>query len=152
MEKKNSINSAFSISLFCIAICVVCAAFTGCATTARTNNAANGDVLSYQREIARLESSIERYNDEIGNSIEELGRIRERASGVEGTIDEVIYLFEEYQRGVERLLQRYRRLQEDFGRENNSLNLSGNLYDNSSSSDSGGVHSVLQGNKSSEVD
>lgn len=136
----------------CILMCVLLTCiFSGC-RTAREINAANGDVLSYQREIARLESTIELYNDEIRDSVEELSGIRERAIGVEGTIDEVINLFDEYQQGVERLLQRYRKLQEDIGREDSSSDVAGNLYGNQSDSSDIGVRSVLQGNQSSEMD
>jgi len=130
---------------------VMVAGLGGCATT-RTKSAANGDVLSYQAEITRLEDTIANYQHEIGYTIEELGSIRERASGVEGTIDEIIYLFDEYQRRVDEVLRRYRTLQANFGRENSSLDLSSNLYDSQSNSSDSGVHSVLQGNKSSEMD
>lgn len=122
MEKKTSIGFVFRIVLFYIAVCITCTVFTGCATT-KGEYPVDDDVLSYQREIARLESTIEFYNNEIGDCVEDLGRIRERAAGLEGTIDEVIYLFDEYQQGVERLLQRYRELQTYSRREDSGANI-----------------------------
>lgn len=144
MEKKSSIGFALRIVLFYITVCVACTIFTGCATTGKKHSVDN-DVLSYQREIARLESTIELYNDEIGNCVEDLGRIRERASGLEGTIDEVIYLFDEYQQGVERLLQRYRELQAYSRRENSGANIPSDIDGDKGASSGSGLHTILQG-------
>lgn len=144
MEEKKSIMFAFSLVLFFIAVCIACAIFPGCATTKREYPVDN-DVLSYQREIARLESTIELYNDEIGNCVEDLGRIRERASGLEGTIDEVIYLFDEYQQGVERLLQRYRELQAYSRREDSGADIPSDTDGDKGASSGSGLHTILQG-------
>jgi len=144
VEKKKSIGFAFRIVLFYITVCVACTVFTGCATTKR-EYPVDDDILSYQREIARLESTIERYNDEIGNCVEDLGRIRERAAGLEGTVDEVIYLFDEYQQGVERLLQRYRELQAYTRREDSGADIPSDTDGDKGASSGSGLHTILQG-------
>ena len=126
MEKKNSIKFAFSIVLFYVAICVIGAVFTGCAST-RVNTADN-DVLAYQAKITRLEDTITSYQCAIGYTIEELGDIRERTIGTEGTIDEIISLFDEYQRRVDEVLRRYRTLQEYTRGENSNPDMSSDIY------------------------
>ncbi len=146
MDKKTFNLWSFNIVLFYFAvfvICAICAVFSGCSTT-RVSPVDN-DVLSYQREIARLESTIERYNNEIGDCVEDLGRIRERAAGLEGTVDEVIYLFDEYQQGVERLLQRYRELQTYSRRENSGADIPSDTNGDKGAGSGSGLHTILQG-------
>lgn len=128
MEKKNSIGFAFSIILFYVAICVIGAVFTGCAST--RVNTADRDILAYQAKITRLEDTIASYQCAIGYTIEELGDIRERTAGTEGTIDEIISLFDEYQRRVDEVLRRYRALQEHLRGENSNPDVSSNIYGN----------------------
>lgn len=128
MEKKNSIGFAFSIILFYIAICVIGTVFTGCAST--RVNTADRDILTYQAKITRLEDTIASYQCAIGYTIEELGDIRERTAGTEGTIDEIISLFDEYQRRVDAVLRRYRALQEHLRGENSNSDMSSNIYGN----------------------
>jgi chromosome segregation ATPase len=77
----------------------------------------DGGLLDHQRKVVELESrnqELERrlgqYNSAIGRSIGELKAIRERSSGVEGKIDEVIDLFGRYSRAVEQLIQDYNSL------------------------------------------
>lgn len=122
MEKITIWLSTLFLFLLILGAALTGCVLEGCATT-KGEYPVDDDVLSYQREIARLESTIEFYNNEIGDCVEDLGRIRERAAGLEGTIDEVIYLFDEYQQGVERLLQRYRELQTYSRREDSGANI-----------------------------
>ena len=122
-NKENLHCYLIAIVYLCIFIC------TGCATT-RTKSAANGDVLAYQAEITRLEDTVASYQHAIGYTIEELGGIRECTTGIEGTVDEIINLFNEYQRRVELVLQRYRALQENIGGTDNSSDVAGPLHDN----------------------
>lgn len=128
MEEKNSIKFSFSIILFYIAICVIGTVFTGCAST--RVNTADRDVLAYQAKITRLEDTITSYQHAIGYTIEELGDIRERTVGTEGTIDEIISLFDEYQRRVDEVLRRYRALQEHLRGADSNSNISSDIYGN----------------------
>jgi chromosome segregation ATPase len=95
----------------------VCGIILGsCATT---GSGADGLILSHQRQIDELESrnqDLERrlteYDRTVGSSIQELKSIGERARGVEGTVDELIDLFGEYQRRVDELTRAYNAIQD----------------------------------------
>jgi chromosome segregation ATPase len=85
----------------------------GCATRAGID----ATVLEHQRQVTELEdrnTELERrltqYDSAIGSAIESLEAIEARGRGVEGTVDEIIDLFNQYQRGVERLTQAYNEL------------------------------------------
>lgn len=82
-----------------LAICL-CA----CSSTRYTD----GDIISHQAEIDRLESELRNRDRAIDNAVRELEGITARSAGMEGTVDELIELFDEYQRAVERLLHDYR--------------------------------------------
>lgn len=126
MEKNRFFVNVVLCNLIVLFIIAVCTGLSGCASTANTS--VDATVLEYQREIARLENTVTSYQREIGYAVEELGNIRDRTAGMEGTIDEVIDLFEDYQQRVERVLQRYRELQAHFGRENCSSDVAGDIY------------------------
>jgi len=78
--------------------------FTGCKST-RTG--VTEDILEYQQQIDRLEEELRNRDRTIDNAIRELAAIAERSAAMEGTVDDVIELFNEYQRAVERLLRYY---------------------------------------------
>ena len=78
--------------------------FTGCKST-RTGT--SEDILEYQQQVDRLEEELRNRDRTIDNAIRELAAITERSSAMEGTVDDVIELFNEYQRAVERLLRYY---------------------------------------------
>jgi flagellar biosynthesis chaperone FliJ len=87
----------------------------GCASARRVGS--DDTVLSHQQQLTELEDrnqELERrlitYDDTVGNSIRELEAIRARSTGLEGTIDETIKLFDEYQRAVEQLTRSYQEL------------------------------------------
>lgn len=61
-------------------------------------------VLEHQRELAEYQARVDARERTIAACIEEITSIRERAGRMEGKIDDVIQLFDEYQRAVERLL------------------------------------------------
>ena len=88
--------------------------FSGCKST-RVSTDEN--ILYYQREIDELEATVRLYeqritiaDEQIRNDIESLKYLGERAKTVGDTIDELIELFAEYQRGVEQLLRDYNTL------------------------------------------
>lgn len=75
---------------------------SGCRTTRAGVDQA---VLEYQRQITEYQVRIEARERAIGECVREIEDIRNRARTMEGTIDTVIELFDEYQRAVERLLR-----------------------------------------------
>lgn len=91
--------------------------FSGCKST-RVSTDEN--ILYYQRKIDELEATVRLYeqritiaDEQIRNDIESLKYLGERAKTVGDTIDELIELFEEYQRGVEQLLRDYNTLRNE---------------------------------------
>ena len=95
--------------LFSIHIVLLMVLFSGCVSRRAVDEA----ILDYQRKIDRLESTIEQYDTALGAAAEELGRIKDRSIGLEGDIDEVIRLFDDYQRGVTRLIQNYYKIRDE---------------------------------------
>lgn len=87
-----------------IAVLLACLLFCTCSST-RTD----GLVLEHQEQIDRLESELRSRDRAIDNAVRELESITARSTTMEGTIDDVIELFDEYQRTVERLLRDYRK-------------------------------------------
>ena len=109
-EKK--VYNIFVILLFCIFF-----VFTGCKST-RVSTDEN--LLYYQRKVSELEATVRLYeqritiaDEQIRNDIESLKYLGERAKTVGDTIDELIELFAEYQRGVEQLLRDYNKLRNE---------------------------------------
>lgn len=87
-------------------ICIllyVCVLSVACVSTRH----ASRDELQYQREIDRLEEELRNRDRTIDSAIRELAAITDRSSRMEGTVDDVIELFDEYDRAVRRLLQCY---------------------------------------------
>ena len=106
-EKKICFISVF---LYLFVACI----FSGCKST-RVSTDEN--ILYYQRKIDELEATVRLYekritiaDEQIRNDIESLKYLGERAKTVGDTIDELIELFAEYQRGVEQLLRDYNTL------------------------------------------
>ena len=88
--------------------------FSGCKST-RVSTDEN--ILYYQRKVDELEATVRLYeqrvtiaDEQIRNDIESLKYLGERAKTAGDTIDELIELFAEYQRGVEQLLRDYNTL------------------------------------------
>lgn len=88
------------IACACCLLCMACASSAG-----RTDTA----ILDYQRQIDSLENELNSRDRAIENGIRRLEGITERCTIETGTIDEVIKLFDEYQRGIEQLLYDYYR-------------------------------------------
>ena len=91
--------------------------FSGCKST-RVSTDEN--ILYYQRKIDELEATVRLYeqriaiaDEQIRNDLESLKYLGDRAKTVGDTIDELIELFAEYQRGVEQLLRDYNTLRNE---------------------------------------
>jgi len=91
--------------------------FSGCKST---RVPADENILYYQRKIDELEATVRLYeqrvtiaDEQIRNDLESLKYLGERAKTVGDTIDELIELFAEYQRGVEQLLRDYNTLRNE---------------------------------------
>ena len=91
--------------------------FSGCKST-RVSTDEN--ILYYQRKIDELEATVRLYeqritvaDEQIRDDLESLKYLGERAKTVGNTIDELIELFAEYQRGVEQLLRDYNTLRNE---------------------------------------
>lgn len=101
------------IFLYLFVACI----FSGCKST-RVSTDEN--ILYYQRKVDELEATVRLYeqrvtiaDEQIRNDIESLKYLGERAETVGNTIDELIELFAEYQRGVEQLLRDYNTLRNE---------------------------------------
>lgn len=85
-------------------LCFACCLFVSCASTDKRTES---EVLNYQREIDRLENELSNRDRAIENAVRRLDNVTERSQAMEGTVDELIELFDEYQRAIERLLYDY---------------------------------------------
>ena len=117
-EKK--ICYSFVIFLLVFMSCI----FSGCNST-RVSTDEN--ILYYQRKVDELEATVRLYeqritiaDEQVRNDLESLKYLGERAKTVGDTIDELIELFAEYQRGVEQLLRDYNTLRNEVERVNES--------------------------------
>ena len=127
-EKK--ICYSFVIFLLVFMSCI----FSGCNST-RVSTDEN--ILYYQRKIDELEATVRLYeqritiaDEQVRNDLESLKYLGERAKTVGDTIDELIELFAEYQRGVEQLLRDYNTLRNEVERVNESSHNSSVSYRN----------------------
>ena len=110
--------------------------FSGCKST-RVSTDEN--ILYYQRKIDELEATVRLYeqritiaDEQVRNDLESLKYLGERAKTVGDTIDELIELFAEYQRGVEQLLRDYNTLRNevkelDKGADNSTVGYSNKI-------------------------
>lgn len=105
-------------SISCAVICMlVCACHS-------TNRSVDKGIIDHQREIDRLESELRARDSTIDSAVRELEDITARSSGMAGTVGEVIKLFDDYQRAVERLLYDYNNLRSTL-----ETNDKGDIYD-----------------------
>lgn len=93
--------------LIACACCLLCLACTSTGTNAGTST--DTAILNYQKQINRLENELNSRDRAIENGVRRLEGITERCTIETGTIDEIIELFDEYQRGIEQLLYDYYR-------------------------------------------
>ena len=103
--------------IFVLLYLFVACFFSGCKST-RVSTDEN--ILYYQRKIDELEATVRLYeqritiaDEQVRNDLESLKYLGERAKTVGDTIDELIELFAEYQRGVEQLLRDYNTLRNE---------------------------------------
>ena len=103
--------------IFVLLYLVVACIFSGCKST-RVSTDEN--LLYYQRKVDELEATVRLYeqritiaDEQIRNDLDSLKYLGERAKTVGDTIDELIELFAEYQRGVEQLLRDYNTLRNE---------------------------------------
>jgi len=92
-----------------IAVFIAVLYVTGCATT---RVAADESVFEHQRRIAELEGRvldyerrISEFDNLIGGTVSRLEAIRSRAVGIPDRIDRIVFLFDEYEREIERLIR-----------------------------------------------
>ena len=90
--------------MFKIGIIAIALLLCSCVSTRRYN----ADVLSYQRQVALLEARVDYYENTIRATVRRLESIRGTAESIDGTVDELIRLFDEYQRTVEQLIEQNR--------------------------------------------
>ena len=103
--------------IFVLLYLFVASIFSGCKST-RVSTDEN--ILYYQRKVDELEATVRLYeqritvaDEQIRDDLESLKYLGERAKTVGDTIDELIELFAEYQRGVEQLLRDYNTLRNE---------------------------------------
>lgn len=88
----------------CVLVVLLSLVCTGCLTT-RTGT--DNTVLDHQRQLTEYQATVDALIRRTDTSAEQLESIRGRADNITTSIDGVIRLFDEYQRGVEQLLQDY---------------------------------------------
>ena len=103
--------------VFVVLYIAVACLFSGCKSTRISTDE---NILYYQRKVSELEATVRLYeqritiaDEQIRNDLESLKNLGERAKTVGATIDELIELFAEYQRGVEQLLRDYNTLRNE---------------------------------------
>ena len=106
MQKINTIMCP-AIFVFLLASTCVC---TGCSSLPRQGAGAQPDILAYQEQVTRLEDRVGLYEAATDRTISQLEDIRLRAAKTETTIDDVISLFNEYQRIVEQFVSDYKQV------------------------------------------
>lgn len=109
MEKS---RETFWSYVFIIIVGIVLCGFVsvllcGCVTTG-TASRTEPAIIEYQRQIDKLESRIRSYEATTEYAVRELENVTARAEEIGGTVDELIELFDCYQRTVERILCAYR--------------------------------------------
>lgn len=105
--QKTSITKCPVILVFLLIAACFC---TGCTSLPRQGAGAQPDVLAHQEQVTRLEDRIGLYEATTDRAISQLEDIRLRAATAEATIDDVIELFDEYQRVVEQFILDYKQV------------------------------------------
>ena len=104
-KKEKAILIAMAVF---VAVVIFCSfLFAGCQSQGLVND---GTILKYQQQVDRLEEELRNRDRAVENAIRELGAITSRSEGMEGTVDELIELFTEYQQRVDKLLYDYDRV------------------------------------------
>lgn len=91
---------------------ITCAICLCSACASKPSRGVDKDILDYQRNAAKLESTVEQYERAIGDCIRELESLRSRAESMEATVDGLIEIFGQYQQLVDELIYNYNKLRE----------------------------------------
>ena len=110
MQKIN-ITKCPAILVFLLISTCIC---TGCASLSRQGAGAQPDILAHQEQVTRLEDRVRLYEAATDRTISQLEDIRLRAAKTETTIDDVISLFNEYQRVVEQFISDYKQVRAEI--------------------------------------
>lgn len=102
--------------------------FTGCTTV---NPGSSAAVFEHQRQLVELEATVRRYDEAVGDAIAGLDELTTRSKSMEGTIDETIQLFDEYQRRVEQIVRALEAVRSEAKVQNESNPDSGSNSDTS---------------------
>jgi len=76
----------------------------------RQGAGAQSDILAHQEQITRLEDRVRIYEATADRTISQLEDLRLRAAKTETTVEDVINLFDEYQRVVEQFISDYKQI------------------------------------------
>jgi chromosome segregation ATPase len=79
-----------------------------CASCISRGAVVDRTVLEHQRQVAELEARNQDLERRLATFASEVGDIRSRSVGMEGEVDEIISLFDQYQRAVDKLIEDYR--------------------------------------------
>lgn len=115
MEKQTKDILIVSI-VTCIFIVLACV-LSGC------HGATDGAILKYQQQIDRLEEELRNRDRTVEAAVGDIRSITVRSETMEGTVDELIELFGEYQRRVDKLLYDYNNLRKGIEAENSDNNV-----------------------------
>ena len=108
-----------AVVFVCLTVILICL-LGGC------SGATNGAVLKYQQQVNRLEEELRNRDRAVEAAISDIRSITVRSETMEGTVDELIELFGEYQRRVEQLLYDYNNIRKGIETENVNSNSTGN--------------------------
>lgn len=92
---------------------------TGCCSSRARGT--SDDILDNQAAITELATRLSDYNSNVRRDIESLESIRNREASSGDTIEELIKLFEEYERCVEQLVRDYNSLRAEIESKNESV-------------------------------
>ena len=114
MQKTSFCKCPAFIFILFIAACVS----TGCSSMpGRQGAGAQPNILTHQEQVTRLEDRVRLYEATTDRAISQLEDIRLRAAKTETTVDDVIKLFDEYQRVVEQLISDYNKIRTETERQ-----------------------------------
>lgn len=113
MQKINITKYRTIFVFLLVSTCI----YTGCASLPRQGAGSQPNILAHQEQITRLEDRVRLYEAATDRTISQLEDIRLRAAKTETTIDDVINLFNEYQRVVEQFIFNYKQVRTETKRQ-----------------------------------
>ena len=120
----NGFKKIYTVVLAVVCLCL----FSGCCTSGRIGDK---DVIEgTSRATGQLEATVKALDGTVTNSRERIADIIEKSRGIADGIERVEYLFNEYEREVERLLNEIDRIRNETESQGKSYNLGdGNACD-----------------------